>query len=421
VKPHLLLWVVLWIGCFFVGTAAAQTATPTPAPFELDLNSDGDIDARDLIRFLEGWQLRELITPTPTPPSTFLQGFVRSAEDLSAIQGARVVAGTATTFSLSDGFYQIPQALTGMGLLQAEKAGFIPFATSLIFTAPLMNLTLELVPLATATPSPTPSPTPEGIRELEIPGTRRLAFVRIPAGGFQMGSPPTEAGRFADEGPVHEVVLAQDFYLSQTEVTQAQWEWVMGGFPIGFATSGATLGDDYPMTFVSFQDIASPGGFLDSLAALVPGEYRLPSEAEWEYACRAGTQTRFFYGNSLGCDGDCADCAAELLGGVQSDYMVYCDLETGPLKVASVLPNQFGLFDMHGNAFEWCADWFHPNYNGAPSDGSAWLEPSTAARVIRGGDYFAPPALCRSAFRSSADPDLRLDNLGFRVVLEVEP
>jgi formylglycine-generating enzyme required for sulfatase activity len=246
-----------------------------------------------------------------------------------------------------------------------------------------------------------------------------MRLVRIPAGSFQMGSPDLETGRNSDEGPVHTVTLSSDFYLGETEVTQAQWLALAGINP----ASGYGVGNDYPVYDVSWNDIASATGFLAELNALGKGIFRLPSEAEWEYACRGGTTTRFSFGDSLGCPDDCTDCAAGSETGNRSDYMWYC-WSGGPdgspvasLPVASLLPNPFGLYDMHGNLWEWCQDGYHDSFVGAPNDGSAWENFADHLKVYRGGSWNYSAASCRSANRNKNLPTLRSPRLGFRLVL----
>ena len=243
---------------------------------------------------------------------------------------------------------------------------------------------------------------------ITLPGGVPLVLVRIPSGSFQMGSPETERGRSGDEGPVHAVTIAYDFYMGKYEVTQAQWQAVMGSSKAW----DYGVGDDYPAYYVSWVDIADPGRFLDKLnqhleatGQAVGGKpFRLPSEAEWEYACRAGTQTRFYFGDSLSVDDLGADGPAGVLPGNRSDYMWFGgnNSPVGAKPVGRKLPNQFGLHDMHGNVSERCQDWLH-DYTGAPTDGSAWVAGGTT-RVLRGYDWFGNAQDCRSANRGDNLP-----------------
>jgi len=224
-------------------------------------------------------------------------------------------------------------------------------------------------------------------------------MVRIPAGSFEMGSLETELGRYSDEGPVHKVTIGYDFYFGKYEVTQAQWRAVMGNNPV----YRCGIGDNYPVSHISWDQCQQ---FISKLNRLYIGSFRLPSEAEWEYACRAGTQTRFYFGNSFSGDNRCEDAEAGLLPGNRSDYMWYCGNNAAPGKpnfgakpVGQKKPNAFGLYDMSGNVWENCQDEYHSSYKGAPDDGSAWQGDGRISRVLRGGawDYYARK--CRSAVR----------------------
>jgi formylglycine-generating enzyme required for sulfatase activity len=247
--------------------------------------------------------------------------------------------------------------------------------------------------------------------------------VRIPAGSFLMGSNPGERNRRSSEGDEqgdkHSVTIANDFYIGETEVTQAQWEALMNSNP----ANSYGVGNDHPVYYVSWNDIKGTNGFLDTLDANTAySGFRLPTEAEWEYACRAGTNTRFYFGDadSASCDDQDDDCAAELLGGTMSDYMWYYGNNNDPYgskPVGTLTANQFGLFDMHGNLWEWCEDYWHGNYVGAPTNGSAWISPVTSYRVVRGADWGDSAGPCRSAVRSWGGLDGTGRAVGFRVVL----
>ena len=215
-----------------------------------------------------------------------------------------------------------------------------------------------------------------------------MTFTAIPSGSFQMGS--NDGG--SDEKPVHNVYV-KSFKMMTTEVTQAQWQALMGSNPSNWK------GDNLPVENVSWDDIQD---FLRELNRIDPGKkYRLPTEAEWEYACRAGTTTKYYTGDK---DSD-LNRAGWYNGNSGSN--------THP--VGQKAPNAWGLYDMHGNVWEWCEDWFHSSYNGAPKDGSAWNSPSGQYRVLRGGSWLHPPRSCRSAHRHRYNPDLRYIHNGFRL------
>ena len=250
---------------------------------------------------------------------------------------------------------------------------------------------------------------------LWLPGEVPLILVKIPAGTFQMGSPDTERNREAGEGPVHGVTIGSEFYLGKYEITQAQWLALMESWPTTAPPASLGAGDDYPAYYVSWEDARD---FVDALNAHIvatgqgPANVRLPSEAEWEYACRAGTQTRFFFGDSLAVDDGCED------DGVRGTYMWFCpnsETPAGTRPVGTKLPNAFGLHDMSGNVYEWCEDDWHDTYAGAPTDGSPWVdEPRNANRSYRGGRWYNDARYCRSATRFPIGAGYR-GEIGFRI------
>jgi formylglycine-generating enzyme required for sulfatase activity len=226
-----------------------------------------------------------------------------------------------------------------------------------------------------------------------------LEMVAIPGGTFTMGSPSTEKERRDTESPQHQVRI-QPFYMGKFEVTQAQYEAIMGNNPSSFK------GANRPVEKVSWNDAVE---LCEKLSQQTGRTYRLPSEAEWEYACRAGTTTPFYFGETIttdlvNYDGNFTYGAAPK----GKDRQQTTD-------VGSLLPNAFGLYDMHGNVWEWCQDTYHENYNGAPTDGSAWID-NNQYRVLRGGSWLNIPILCRSAYRSINTRDFILNVIGFRVV-----
>lgn len=238
-----------------------------------------------------------------------------------------------------------------------------------------------------------------------------MTFVSIPGGSFSMGSPPSESGSSLSERPAHRVTI-QPFEMMTTEVTQGMWEEVMGttiqdlqslsedDYGL-FRTGLLGTGPDYPMYFVSWNDCQE---FVSAMNDLYPSyTYRLPSEAEWEYACRAGTITRYYWGDTM-----------------NGSYCWYDNNSNGTTHpVARKLPNAWGLFDMNGNVWEWCADWHHESYLGAPTDGSPWVSPSGSYRVGRGGAWFSHASQCRSSSRIVGRPAFWFNNLGFRLVRSV--
>jgi formylglycine-generating enzyme required for sulfatase activity len=221
-----------------------------------------------------------------------------------------------------------------------------------------------------------------------------IELVRIPPGSFMMGS--STSGE-ANEKPAHQVTINYSFYMGKYEVTQAQWQSVMGNNPSHFKDCGGNC----PVEQVSWDDAQS---FINKLNESNDGfRYRLPTEAEWEYTCRAGMT------------GDYLSNLMEM-----GWYVENSGNEDGPLgqkthDVGGKRPNALGLYDMHGNVSEWCQDWYHETYYGAPSDGSAWLSGGDQKyRVVRGGRWRYPASFARSAVRVGFLPASHWD--GFRVV-----
>jgi formylglycine-generating enzyme required for sulfatase activity len=242
-----------------------------------------------------------------------------------------------------------------------------------------------------------------------------LDMVQIPAGRFQMGSPDKELDRQKDEGPQHWVDVS-NFFMGKYPVTQAQWEIVAGWEKVDRplkANPDSFKGPNNPIENVSWLDANE---FCKRLSQQTKRFYRLPSEAEWEYAGRAGTQTPFYFGETL-----TPDLANYNWDYTYGDYGVEKrkkpDRSTTP--VGQFPPNAFGLYDMYGNVWEWCMDDWHSSYEGAPIDGSAWINKSaetTSSKVLRGGSWLTFPRRCRSAYRYHHVVDAADGNDGFRLV-----
>ena len=231
--------------------------------------------------------------------------------------------------------------------------------------------------------------------------TTGMEFVYVPGGEFWMGCGERETECRDDEKPRHQARVS-GFWMGKYEVTQAQWEKIMGNNPSHFT------GADRPVELVSWNDAQEFLQKLNANPSQSPlnqggqrGVFRLPSEAEWEYAARAGTQTAYSFGDDPSQLGDYAW------------YSGNSGSETHP--VGQKKPNTFGLYDMHGNVWEWVADTWHDNYDGAPADGSAWLDSGGSYRVLRGGSWYVAPWYVRSANRYNFDPAGRGDCIGFRV------
>ncbi|MCP5536124.1 MAG: SUMF1/EgtB/PvdO family nonheme iron enzyme [Akkermansiaceae bacterium] len=242
---------------------------------------------------------------------------------------------------------------------------------------------------------------------------KEVAFHWCPptgAGGFMMGSPDAEDGHNKSETR-HKVVLSQGFWMMETEVTQGLWKEVMdGGNPSSFKK-----GDDYPVEQVSWEDCQK---FIEKLNASgkLPAGLRaaLPTEAQWEYACRAGRDTVFHYGNSLGSH------QANFHGNYPYGGAAKGSYKQSTVEVRLYQPNDWGLYDMHGNVWEWCADWYDEEYYGTTSAGR---DPAGAKdgryRVLRGGSWSYVACNCRSAYRGWYWPGYRGNVSGFRLSLQV--
>lgn len=226
-----------------------------------------------------------------------------------------------------------------------------------------------------------------------------LEMVRIPAGVFTMGAPESEPASGGEERPRHKVTMSP-FSLGKYTVTIAQWGAVMGAIP---GVPNAFRADPrQPVVRVSCDEAEA---FCARLSEMTGHRYRLPSEAEWEYACRAGTTTPYWFGSAIA--PTIVNCREAGRGAT---------VAAGSLGVA----NGFGLFDMHGNVWEWCRDLWHGDYRGAPADGSAWLTDSDLrSRVIRGGAWSHPARSCRAAARVvCGNTTARSRKIGFRVAME---
>ncbi len=241
-------------------------------------------------------------------------------------------------------------------------------------------------------PAPKPAPKPETKPSAPVRRSApEIEMVYVTGGSFLMGSPENEPDRSSDEGPQHRVTV-QSFYIGKYEVTQAQWRAVMGSNP------SYLKGDNLPVENVSWNDAKE---FCRKLSQMTGKEYRLPTEAEWEYACRAKTTGAY---------------AGDL--DAMAWYSKNSDPKTHP--VGQRQPNAFGIYDMHGNVWEWCSDWYSSSYyaecerQGTVTDPQG---PSTGSyRVSRGGGWYSYAVRCRSAIRNNGAPGYRIDSLGCRLV-----
>ena len=306
----------------------------------------------------------------PVQPDSWAKSYVHQGRITLEIDRAQVrqlvaAGGGATlaaSFAIRDG---VPQST---GLIVSTSVGSFPVGEE---------------------PPPVPGAirNPQGLWEADLDlGRCRMRMVLIPAGTFTMGTNATDQDWLKDSRPVHEVTISHDFWLGKYDVTQAQWVAVMGRNPSYFK------GDDLPVETVSWTDAQ---GFIGTVNGATNGGFRLPTESEWEYACRAGT-TGETYGNL--------------------DGIAWYDGNSGKTThpVGQKQPNAFGLYDMNGNVWQWCQDWYGDYPSGSVTDPQG--ASSGSFRVIRGGSWINTAPNVRSANRRRDDPGIRYSDLGFRLL-----
>ena len=300
----------------------------------------------------------------------------------------------------------------------------------------------KVAPKPAQAPAPKPEATPLVI---DLGGGLSVKLVRVPAGTFTMGSPKTERAHSKTESPLRDVTISRDFHMSRCEITRGQfaafvkdtdfktqaeadgwayawdgkkWDKVKGATwrKVGFAQA-----DDHPVLCVTLSDAKA---FCEWLGAKAGRTGRVPTEAEWEYACRAGTRTIFWWGDTLAEGKGCGNVADKTAKAKFRDWKIF-PWEDGYVftaPVGSFKPNPWGLHDMHGNVWEWCGDWRSRDYAKAGK-----VDPTGAEkgkyRVLRGGSWMSSPPFVRSAYRGKALPvGWHCDNMaGIRVVLETAP
>jgi eukaryotic-like serine/threonine-protein kinase len=229
-------------------------------------------------------------------------------------------------------------------------------------------------------------------RLIELSNGINLETIIIPEGEFLMGSPDSDKNSIYNEMPIHKVSVG-NIYMGRYPITQEQYKALMGNNPSEFK------GDKLPVEHVSRENAQR---FCSELSQKSKRKYRLPSEAEWEYACRAGTTTPFYFGEVI------------------SDTVVNYNRKYGKTSEVGRFPaNDFGLHDMHGNVWEWCEDNWHEDYNEALTNGRVWLNGKDTAQILRGGSWDHDFKYCRSAFRGIHHSGNSQGYNGFRVVLEV--
>ncbi|MGK7913126.1 MAG: SUMF1/EgtB/PvdO family nonheme iron enzyme [Synechococcus sp.] len=246
-----------------------------------------------------------------------------------------------------------------------------------------------------------------------------LEMMQVLGGHYSMGSPEGELERLSYEGPQHDVMVPE-FFIGKYPVTQEQWKFVaeLPKVDIDLKANPSNFpGEKRPVEQVSWFEAVE---FCDRLSRYTERTYRLPSEAEWEYTCRAGTRAPFNFGETISTDfanyDGSDDKSGTYAGGPKGEYRA----ETTPVDLFDCA-NAFGLCDMHGNVSEWCLDHWHNSYEGAPEDGSAWIDKGAKKnnpRIRRGGSWASSPRNCRSAYRDDLNPRASFNSIGFRVVCE---
>jgi formylglycine-generating enzyme required for sulfatase activity len=270
-------------------------------------------------------------------------------------------------------------------------------------------------------------------------------MVVVPAGSFTMGSPEHEVGHYADERPQHKVTIARLFAVGRHAITRGQFAAFVndtnykmdGGAKVwtevdwkvdpkaSWRNPGFQQDDSHPVVCVNWDD---GNAFASWLSGQSGKTYRLLTEAEWEYVARAGTTTPYWWGSSIhttraNYDGTKWTGIQTFIGNYTYGGGTKGEWRKSTVPVGSFGPKSWGLFNVHGNVFEWCEDVYHANYNGAPADGSAWLEGGDVSdRMVRGGSWMSPfPSYLRSASRRWDTTDIRCIDLGFRLARTLHP
>jgi formylglycine-generating enzyme required for sulfatase activity len=251
----------------------------------------------------------------------------------------------------------------------------------------------------------------QSFTEVLITNNTNLEMIEIPSGTFMMGSSDNDLNSRDDERPQHQVKI-QSFYMGKYLVTQKQWNLVAKLLPTinkelnpvpSFFKKG-----EHPVEQVSWYDVNE---FCARFSRETGRNYRLPTEAEWEYACRANTVTSFYFGETI------TTKLANYDGKYNFISKNKAKFHNHTTPVGSFPPNAFGLYDMHGNVWEWCIDTWHDNYKDAPIDGIGWVD-SNPFRLLRGGSWYSYSISCRSAYRHRISPKSKYEDVGFRVVCD---
>ena len=378
-----------------------ETLTETPTPSETAIPTITPTEDPTLT-------LTEVFTDTPTETTTASE---TTSPTLSPTVELTLTSTVTPTEVLQGTFTETPtttEAETGTATESPTETG-----TETATATETQTSAETPVPTQTATDTPTFAPTFEVIT-IPLPdlpaGAHPLRLVRIPAGSFMMGNTGNRDGSYAWELPRHEVTFETDFYLGETEVTQAQWQAVMGSNPASFRSN-----INNPVEGMNWNDCQA---FLAAINVL-PGisGLRLPAEAEWECGARGpewnpNRYDVFSFGDELAvtnlntCD----------LRPLFDQHMWYCgNSQKMTHPVASKLPNPYGLYDMHGNVWEWCQDRWHDNFNDAPTDGSVWETGDSTSKVYRGGSWQNYAKSSRTSYRTKSIPGHGYSYLGLRL------
>lgn len=244
--------------------------------------------------------------------------------------------------------------------------------------------------------------------ELVLPDGIKIEFVKINGGSFLMGSDDMNWSIY-NERPPHKVNINYYFYISKHEITQEQWIAIMGNSDEYYDKTK----NNFPITNVSWYECQD---YIERINQMNQGVYSLPSEAEWEFACRGGQVKEFYFGDSDCKIGECKSCNLD-------KYAWWCgnNQEFGKKEVGKKSPNSLGIYDMIGNVYEWCRDEWHDNYKDAPRDGSAWIDGKSVYRVIRGGYWFSSVEHCRSSSRNCFSLNKKAEHIGFRLIRKIYP
>jgi formylglycine-generating enzyme required for sulfatase activity len=407
----------------FLAAQAASTSTPAGTPLvKPDNTSTSPLAAGASNQVASGSVQPDIASASPLAAASYVQPAISSPPPDSASPNP---TSTSAKPGISANGADVAVKGASVNATGAnETATATEFQYSEFSALPVQHLSVKtafLLPVGAPGGKPTWRVEP---RSLQVPAYRQglaegveLTMVQIPAGSFQMGSPVNEAMRSEEEGPQHLVTLPS-FFMAQTPITQAQWAVVASWRPVGRdlkAQPAYFKGLNRPVEQVSWQEAQEFCLRLNERFSKRLGHgfsYGLPSEAQWEYACRAGSTTPFHFGAKLTPD----------LANYNGNY-IYGDGQKGLYREATtevaVFPaNQWGLHDMHGNVWEWCADHWHNSYNFAPNNYLPWLIPGALEdhpRLLRGGSWGFDPGLCRSACRLFIHPVSRPDDVGFRV------